>query len=61
MDHFMLCCQEIVELSMKIGEIRTEWGVQHEKLGLKRFVFASQIPIPNTAGKITPSRYSAPN
>ena len=41
----------MVELSTRKREIRGDGGNHHEKLGLERISCASQLTIPDTAGR----------
>jgi hypothetical protein len=46
-----LCSEVMVELRTRKREMREYEGNHHEKLGLKRISCASQLTIPDTAGK----------
>jgi hypothetical protein len=58
MDDLTSCSQLMVELRMSKREMRGEWTNDHERLGLKRMLFATQFTIPNTRGT---SHYPASN
>jgi len=42
----------MLELSTRKREIRGDGGNHHEKMGLERISYASQLTIPDTAGTI---------